>query len=117
MHTASSAKRTCNPLASAVECTATVAMPSSRQARMTRRAISPRLAISTFLNTPSLLAPPGPARGRPTRGLCRLDAEERLAELHRLPVLHQDLGHTPRHLGLDLVHQLHGLDDAEHLAL
>src|SRR5260370_34464922 len=39
------AKRTCSELLSAVECTATVSIPSSRAARMTRRAISPRLAI------------------------------------------------------------------------
>ena len=30
---------------------ATVRIPSSLQARITRRAISPRLAMSTFLNT------------------------------------------------------------------
>ena len=35
---------------SASECTAIGAMPSSRQARMTRIAISPRFAISTFSN-------------------------------------------------------------------
>src|SRR5687767_4357301 len=105
MHTDSSAKRTCSAFASTVECTATVAMPSSRQARITRRAISPRLAIRTFLNT----AGPGALRG--------LDAEERLTELHRLPVLREDLGDLPGDVRLDLVHQLHRLDDAEHLAL
>ena len=36
--------------ASAVECTATVAMPSSLQARSTRNAISPRLAIRILSN-------------------------------------------------------------------
>ena len=36
--------------ASAVECTATVAMPSSLQARSTRSAISPRLAIRILSN-------------------------------------------------------------------
>ena len=36
--------------ASAVECTATVAMPISLQARRTRSAISPRLAINTLSN-------------------------------------------------------------------
>ena len=51
MHTASSAKRTWRASASAVECTATVRMPSSRQARMIRSAISPRLAMRIFLNT------------------------------------------------------------------
>src|SRR5688572_28467953 len=50
MHTSSSAKRTCRLSRSASEYTATVWMPSSRQARITRSAISPRLAIRTFLN-------------------------------------------------------------------
>src|SRR3954470_17548462 len=50
MQTSSSAKRTCSDSRSASEYTATVAIPSSRQARMTRSAISPRLAIKTFLN-------------------------------------------------------------------
>jgi hypothetical protein len=41
-------KRTCMASWSAVECTATVLMPSSLQARSTRSAISPRLAMRTF---------------------------------------------------------------------
>src|SRR5262249_39685910 len=58
MHTDSSASRTCRLSRSASLNTATVAMSSSRQARITRNAISPRLAISTFLNKgrPRLLA-------------------------------------------------------------
>ena len=48
MHTVSSASRTCLVLKSAVECTATVLMPNSRQARKMRSAISPRLAMTTF---------------------------------------------------------------------
>src|SRR5919199_4085840 len=43
--------RTCRACASTSEYTATGAMPISRQARMTRAAISPRLAISRRLNT------------------------------------------------------------------
>src|SRR5690348_13013701 len=65
MHTSSSAKRTCSDSRSASEYTATVCTPSSRQARMTRSAISPRLAISTFLNIYSgwrRTFEPGPAR-------------------------------------------------------
>src|SRR6185436_18480996 len=57
MQTSSSANRTCSDSRSASEYTATVWMPSSRQARMTRSAISPRLAIKTFLNI-------APLRGR-----------------------------------------------------
>ena len=48
MQTVSSANSTCLVLKSAVECTATVLMPSSRQARRMRSAISPRLAMTTF---------------------------------------------------------------------
>ena len=65
MHTLSSARRTCMASASAVECTATVAMPSSRQARCTRSAISPRLAMRIFLNM-------------------LLDDQQRLVIFHRL---------------------------------
>src|SRR5512137_3224301 len=104
MQTASSAKRTWSESASTVEWTATVPMPSSRQARITRSAISPRLATSTFLN----MTPPR---------LGRLDAEELLAELHRGRVQDEDLRDLPVHLGLDLVHELHRLDDAEDLPL
>src|SRR6478736_5831468 len=75
MQTLSSARRTCMASASAVECTATVAMPTSLQARRTLSAISPRLAIRTFSNI---------AAG----GLRALfDDGQRLAELDRLTVL------------------------------
>src|SRR5512146_742276 len=50
MCTASSASRTCGARASASLYTATDDTPSSRQARMIRSAISPRLAMSTFVN-------------------------------------------------------------------
>src|SRR5215208_4741958 len=50
MHTSSSAKRTCSDSRSASEYTATVCTPSSRHARMTRSAISPRLEMRTLLN-------------------------------------------------------------------
>src|SRR5437667_9494459 len=48
MATASPAMRTCSAPRSASENTATVAMSCSRQARITRQAISPRLAIRTL---------------------------------------------------------------------
>src|SRR5512136_1823307 len=104
MHTASSAKRTCRASASAWEWTATVGMPSSRQARMMRIAISPRLATRTFWNIA-------------TRGASGfLYSEEVLAELHALAVLDQYLRDGTRVFGLDLVHQFHGFDDAQGLA-
>src|SRR5215475_7676271 len=56
MHQASSANLTCKASRSASECTATVLMPSSRQAQMTRQAISPRLAIRTFMFKKVLIA-------------------------------------------------------------
>src|SRR6059058_3257763 len=101
MHTLSSANLTCSALESATECTATDSMPSSRQARITRRAISPRLAMRMRLNTRSAY----------------FDLEERLAVLDCLPVLDEDLHDRALDLGLDLVHQLHRFDDADHLAL
>ena len=47
MHTDRVASWTWRASASACEYTETVSMPASRQARRTRRAISPRLAINT----------------------------------------------------------------------
>src|SRR5262249_61467877 len=50
----SSARRTGSECASAVEWAITVRIPISRQVRMTRRAISPRLAMRILWNTPLL---------------------------------------------------------------
>src|SRR5215831_10680197 len=74
MHTDSSARRTCRLSRSASLNTATVAMSSSRQARITRSAISPRLAISTFLNK---AGSPG-TRGGGTRCALALAGVDRL---------------------------------------
>ena len=110
MHTLSSASRTCMASSSAVECTATVGMPSSLQARSTRSAISPRLAIRILSNiwrstsrrlphhsmiisgSPNSTGWPSsiriwitvPARGdgNLVHGLHRLDDEQRLAGAH-----------------------------------
>ena len=60
----------------------------------------PRLATRIFLN---MLAGP--------------DREEPLAVLHGLPVLDVALDDFAFRIGGDLVHQLHRLDDAEHLIL
>src|SRR5215469_7427155 len=106
MHTASSAKRTWSARASTSECTATVLIPSSRQARRILSAISPRFAMRTFLNI-----------GETGSGfLGFLDAKELLTVLHALPVLRENLGHGAGPLRLDFVHQLHRLDDAQRLS-
>src|SRR5882672_2172302 len=91
MHTLSSASRTCIASASAVECTATVAMPSSLQARSTRSAISPRLAIRILSNI-------------------SLDDHERLAVFHPQAVLDQNLRNRAAARRGDLVHGLHRFD-------
>src|SRR6187397_1940948 len=98
MQTDSSASFTYLASVSASECTATVRMPISLHARWTRSAISPRLAIRIFSNMPLL------------------DHGERFAELHGLPVLHQDLHDLAALGGRDRVHGLHGLDDHQGLA-
>src|ERR1700749_344475 len=104
MQTLSSARRTCIASASAVECTATVGMPSSRQARWMRSAISPRLAMRIFWNKASFQdqqdfavfhrravgdqdAGDGAVLGRPdlVEGLHRLDQQQRLAGADALP--------------------------------
>src|SRR3972149_3675956 len=101
----SSASRTGSDPASACEWATTVRMPISRQVRRMRSAISPRLAMRILWNMAfsALLA--------------GLHEEERLAALDGLGVLDEDLQDAARHLGLDLVHELHRLDDAEGLPL
>src|SRR5262245_33384825 len=101
MQTLSSARRTCIASASAVEWTATVAMPSSLHARWMRSAISPRLAIRTLSNISWFL----------------FDDDERLAEFDRLAVLDQDRRDLAGMRGGDLVHGLHGFDDEERVTL
>src|SRR5215468_3931113 len=128
MQTTSSAKRTCKASRSASECTATVLMPSSRQAQMTRQAISPRLAIRTFLNIRwwgvgnrewgagriQLSAPHSPFPIPHSR--LDLDSEQWLAVFDRLAVFDEGLGDGSAGVGRNLVHQLHRLDDAERLS-
>src|SRR6185295_20095301 len=74
-------------------------MPNSRQARRIRRAISPRLAMTTFSSMATLF-----------------DYKQGLTELDRVAIARHDRGHPSGLVGLDLVHHLHGLDDAEHVA-
>src|SRR5919106_4874064 len=101
MQTARSASRTCIASRSAVEYTATASIPSSCSARTTRTATSPRFATRTLLN-------------KRTAGE-RLDREQQLPELDGLGVLDVDRAHDAFRLRLDLVHQLHRLEDAERL--
>src|SRR5215475_2380025 len=108
MQTLSSASRTCMASASAVECTATVRMPISRQARWMRSAISPRLAIRTFSNIPVPRPAPPPAS---------IDDQQDFAELDGAAVGEQDLLHRSGVRRRNRVHHLHGFDDEQGLAL
>src|SRR5437762_5432842 len=114
MQTLSSARRTCMASSSAVECTATDGIPSSLHARRMRNATSPRFAIRILSNiSASCLV----SRMRPdTRSGSLLDDHQRLAELHRLAVLDQNLDHGPAARSGNLVHGLHRLDDQERVA-
>src|SRR5262249_47985229 len=103
MQTLSSARRTCMASASAVECTATVAMPSSLHARSTRSAISPRLAIRILSNIAG-------------QSSYLFDDHQRLAEFDRLAVFEQDLRYRPGARCRNLVHGLHRLDDQKRVA-
>src|SRR5580692_2395889 len=63
---------------------------------MTRTAISPRLAMRIFLN--------------------RTDGKKSLPVLYRLAVHHEPAFHDARCLSLNLIHEFHGLDDAQYLS-
>src|SRR5579862_7608989 len=71
-------------------------MPRSLHAEMTRKAISPRLAMRIFLNG--------------------ADRKQALSVLDGLTVLNQLAFDHPGDVGLDLIHEFHGFDDAEHFA-
>src|ERR1700680_62082 len=129
MHTLSSASRTCMASSSAVECTATDATPSSLQARSTRRAISPRFAISILSNIagcrPSTELVPEAgggclARVKPEGRLfarhALFDDHQRLTEFDRLAVFDQNLDHGSGARGGNLIHGLHRLHDHESIA-
>src|SRR5204863_7306488 len=108
MQTSSSAKRTCREFSSATEYTATVLMPSSRQAKIIRSATSPRFAIRIFLNIQR--------RAERARPLLRSYREQAFAILNRLSVLDINVHDLAVVLRVDLVHQFHRLDDAQHLS-
>ena len=79
MHTLSSARRTCMALASAVEWTATVRMPISRQARWMRKRDFAAVGDQHLFEHDRRL----------------LDDHQELAVLDRLAVGDQDLGDPP----------------------
>src|SRR5260370_16809361 len=93
MQTLSSASRTCMASSSAVECTATAAMPSSLHARSTRNAISPRFAIRILSNIFGILE--RRMRCGAAGSDTSFDDHQRFAELDRLALLAQDLHHPP----------------------
>src|ERR1019366_5843298 len=84
-----------------------------------RSAISPRLAIRIFLNIAGVSAclPAANASGlsRGSRGRS-FDAKQGLAKLDRFAVRAKNLPDGAGRVGLDLVHDLHGFDDADRLA-
>src|SRR5258708_491559 len=100
MQTLWSGSRTCIASSSAVEWTATVAIPSSLQARSTRSAISPRLAIRILSN---ILA----AHALRGVGLASFNDHDGLAVFHRLAVFHENLDHGAWPWRGDLIHRLH----------
>src|SRR4051794_33823111 len=106
MQTARSASRAASPSRSAVEVTTTVSMPSARQARMIRTAISPRLATST--RRTGVRAGDGAVTGLV---IVRTDPEQHLVVLDHLGVAGADLDDLARRRCDDRVHQLHDLDD------
>src|ERR1039458_1574593 len=83
---------------------ATDLMPSSLQAQMTRRAISPRFAMRILLNMNQWQLP-------------FADAEQWQSVFNRASVGDKYLGDHARDFGFDLVHQFHRFDNAEGLPL
>src|ERR1700734_3902962 len=93
MQIASSANRTCKELRSASLDIATARTPSSLHAQITRRAISPRLAIKIFLNmkrSSYAFSSQPLAQARRSQGNVRLEAmqankQEKRRDLARHP--------------------------------
>src|SRR5690606_10673899 len=83
-----------------LECTATVLMPNSLQARRIRSAISPRLAMTILSSMFASL----------------LDDDQRLVKFYRLTTFDQNRFHSTRLVCFDLVHHFHGFNDAQGIA-
>src|SRR5690242_8836466 len=90
---------------------ATVRIPSSLHAQITRRAISPRLAINTLLKSLSIRS-----YHEAQRPLCAAYGEQRLSVFHGLAIADEALHDFSGEIAFDLVHQLHGFNDAKNLA-
>src|SRR5690348_8880284 len=124
MQTLSSAKRTCIASASAVECTATVGMPSSLQARRTRSAISPRLAIRILSNMATVrkanselgVSHYSPFATHYSLLASSFNDHQRFAEFDRLAVLEQNLDHGAAPRRRNLIHGFHRFDDQQRVA-
>src|ERR1051326_8519113 len=99
-------------------------MPSSLQARITRSAISPRLAISTFSNISNCRASASACRlNNPPWQAMRLpynlrfarsssNFEEYLTELHGLSIFGHHFGNYTARFCLDFIHDFHRFDYA-----
>src|SRR3954465_6896787 len=90
---------------------ATVSMPNSRHARITRSAISPRLATRMRLNIARWTVGGGRWTARQTL-LPPVDLEERLSKLHGLAIVHEHGHDLSRYFGGQFVEDLHGFNDA-----
>src|SRR5438128_6643250 len=118
MQTSSSAYRTCSASRSASECTATVFSPISLQARMTRRAISPRLAMRTLeimeLPVAGARWPERSGYRQPGTGNCQRAShphrKQLFTVLDRLSILRKDPDDLAIGVAFDFVHQFHRFD-------
>src|SRR5438477_7402205 len=99
-------------------------MPRSRQARITRRAISPRFATRIFWNIfftrrraeggrRKRIGGPPSAFPLPPCELGDFHPKQNRAEIDRLAVLGADLGDRPRALGGQVVEELHRFELAD----
>src|ERR1043166_7405641 len=127
MQADSSAKRTCRESRSTSLCTATVRIPISLQVQMILQAISPRLAMRIFRKRrgPFITVSCEQFGVRPSGGAAlkaelrtidcslTLDSKEGLPVLDGLAILDVDLDNFASRFGLNLVHQLHGFNDAD----
>src|SRR5271165_4234078 len=101
MHTTRSAMSAAAECLSASDTTTTLSMRSSAHARTTRSAISPRLAMRT--------------RFRLSTSGIGFEEHQHRTVLDHCSVLGLDTHHGPCPAGLDVIHELHDLDDADRL--